>query len=42
MGANVPGKKREYLLYMGGVQNWHAACRDALEDWKGFEISAAA
>lgn len=42
MGANVPGKKREYLLYMGGVQNWHAACQAALKDWRGFEVSAAA
>ena len=32
MGANVPGKRREYLLYMGGLSNWHQACLDALED----------
>ena len=38
MGANVPGKKREYLIYMGGIPAWHQACLDALDGWKGFEI----
>lgn len=38
MGANIPGKKREYLIYMGGIPAWHEACLDALEGWKGFEI----
>jgi hypothetical protein len=40
MGANVPGKKREYLLYMGGLPTWKKLCDEALEGWKGFEISA--
>lgn len=40
MGANVPGKKREFLIYMGGVPAWHQACVDALDDWKGFDTSA--
>ncbi|KAF7190181.1 Baeyer-Villiger monooxygenase, partial [Pseudocercospora fuligena] len=40
MGANVPGKRREFLIYMGGVPTWHKACIDALEDWKGFDTSA--
>lgn len=38
MGANVPGKKREYLLYMGGIPAWHQACEDALEGWKAFDV----
>ncbi|KAF2168746.1 hypothetical protein M409DRAFT_65164 [Zasmidium cellare ATCC 36951] len=41
MGANVPGKKREFLIYMGGVPTWHSAAVDALEGWKGFETSKA-
>lgn len=40
MGANVPGKRREFLIYMGGVPTWHKACIDALEDWKGFDTGA--
>ena len=40
MGANVPGKRREYLLYMGGLPTWHKACLDALEGWKDFDVNA--
>jgi hypothetical protein len=42
MGANVPGKKREYLLYLGGVPNWHKACREAIDDWQGFSVQTVA
>ena len=42
MGANVPGKKREYLLYMGGIPAWHKACEEALENWSGFDLVKAA
>jgi hypothetical protein len=38
MGADVPGKKREFLLYMGGIPAWHKACEEALEGWKGFDV----
>jgi hypothetical protein len=38
MSANVPGKKREFLLYMGGIPSWHKACEEALEGWKGFDV----
>ncbi|CAK1365733.1 unnamed protein product [Cercospora beticola] len=41
MGANVPGKKREYLLYLGGVPMWHDACREAIKDWQGFRVEQA-
>lgn len=37
MGANVPGKRREMLLYMGGIPMWHKACLESLEGWKDFE-----
>ena len=40
MGANVPGKPREFLLFMGGLPMWHQACVEALEGWKGFEVNA--
>lgn len=38
MGANIPGKKREFMIYMGGIPAWHEACKDALDGWKGFEV----
>ncbi|WPG98762.1 Hypothetical protein R9X50_00155600 [Acrodontium crateriforme] len=42
MGANVPGKQREFLLYVGGLPAWKNACEDALEDWRGFQVQKAA
>ena len=41
MGANIPGKKKEYLLYMGGIPMWHASCVKALDGWKDFETTSA-
>lgn len=38
MGANIPGKPREQLNYLGGVQRYEEECREALEDFKGFTI----
>ncbi len=37
-GANIPGKKREFMIYMGGIPAWHEAFLDALNEWKGFEV----
>lgn len=39
MGANVPGKRREFMLYMGGVKNWHDQCVAAAKDWEGFTVA---
>jgi hypothetical protein len=36
MGSNIPGKRREPLIYLGGIQRWWQSCTEALEDWKGF------
>lgn len=41
-GANVKGKRKEFLLYMGGIPNWHEACKEAIKDWQGFETIPAA
>jgi hypothetical protein len=38
MGANIPGKKREQLNYLAGMQNYEKACRAALESWDGFVL----
>lgn len=37
MGTNVPGKKKEMLLYLGGVDTYARECKEALEKFDGFE-----
>ncbi|KAJ5108141.1 hypothetical protein N7456_004816 [Penicillium angulare] len=39
MGANIPGKRREPLIYLGGMQSWWKSCMNALENWEGFHTS---
>ena len=39
MGANIPGKPKEMLLYLGGVNVYGEACNAALQSWKGFEVT---
>lgn len=41
LGANIPGKLREFLLYTGGLPSYVRDCNDALETWKGFTIVGA-
>jgi hypothetical protein len=31
MGANIPGKKREQLNYLGGIAQYDKECRAVLE-----------
>lgn len=38
MGANIPGKVREQLMYIGGVDAYQKAIMDALSEWKGFDV----
>lgn len=38
MGANVPGKKREQLNYLGGIEQYEGECREALTTLKGFNV----
>ncbi|KAH6722767.1 cyclopentanone monooxygenase [Leptodontidium sp. MPI-SDFR-AT-0119] len=38
MGANIPGKKREQLNYLGGIANYERECRAALETLDGFNV----
>lgn len=40
MGANIPGKRREPLIYLGGMPRWWQQCTDALEQWEGFHASS--
>ena len=39
LGANVPGKSRVFMPYVGGVHNYRRICQDALSDrMKGFRL----
>jgi hypothetical protein len=38
MGANIPGKPREQLNYMRGIQTYISEIREALKDLKGFTV----
>ena len=37
VGANIPGKKREQLNYIGGLPSYFKACSDGLKDWSKFD-----
>lgn len=39
MGANIPGKLREPLIYVGGMDRWWQQCVDSLEHWDGFQTT---
>jgi cyclohexanone monooxygenase len=37
MGANIPGKPRVFLPYIGGVGTYNEICDDVVRDgWRGF------
>lgn len=41
MGANVPGKPRVFLPYVGGVGRYQRVCREVIaEGWRGFTFTA--
>jgi cyclohexanone monooxygenase len=41
MGANIPGKPRVFMPYVGGVQKYVAKCNEiAAKGYEGFEMSA--
>ena len=43
MGANVPGKPRVFLPYIGGVGNYRIACDEVVSrDYLGFRLNAGA
>lgn len=39
MGANIPGKVREQLIYLGGVDMYNKQIHEALDDWSGFQLT---
>ncbi|KAE9571011.1 Baeyer-Villiger monooxygenase [Colletotrichum fructicola] len=38
-GANIPHKRIEPLIYLGGVQRWRELCSQSLDDWANFVVS---
>ncbi|KDN69226.1 putative cyclopentanone 1,2-monooxygenase [Colletotrichum sublineola] len=38
VGGNIPGKKREQLNYVGGLNLYFQACRDGMSTWENFDI----
>ena len=43
MGANVPGKPRVFLPYIGGVDVYRAACDEVVaKDYLGFTLAGPA
>lgn len=38
MGANVPGKPREQLIYLAGVDEYARVTSEALKEWTGFNV----
>lgn len=38
LGANIPGKKREQLNYLGGMVSYGEACNDGFKDWSNFDV----
>jgi len=40
MGANIPGKPRIFMPYVGGVRQYRATCQEIIENgWRGFEFA---
>lgn len=39
MGANIPGKVREQLVYLAGVGKYNQEIHAALDGWKGFDVT---
>ncbi|PNS16290.1 hypothetical protein CAC42_6397 [Sphaceloma murrayae] len=38
VGANIPGKRREMMIYVGGMQDWRAECERALDGFQDFKV----
>ena len=40
-GANIPGKKAENMIYVGGINMYEAQMREKIDGWKGFNVVTA-
>ena len=41
MGANIPGKVREQLVYLAGVDTYANICNSKFDGWQGFDLVKA-
>jgi len=41
-GANIPGKKSENMIYVGGINMYEKQVREKMDGWKGFDVVTAA
>lgn len=40
--SNIPNKKKENTIYVGGINMYEKQIREKMEGWKGFDITPAA
>jgi hypothetical protein len=40
-GGNIPGKKKQNMNYVGGIDRYEKTCREMIEGWEGFVIVKA-
>ncbi|KAF2005814.1 FAD/NAD(P)-binding domain-containing protein [Amniculicola lignicola CBS 123094] len=40
-GSNIPGKKRENMTFIGGIDNYEMQCRSKMAGWIGFDVVPA-
>jgi hypothetical protein len=40
-GDNIPGKKRQLLTYVAGIDTYEVECRKKLDSFEGFKVVAA-
>lgn len=38
VGTNIPGRKKEMMIYAYGIHQYEQECRATLDDWKGFDV----
>ena len=42
MGANIPGKPRIFMPYLGGLENYSERCAEVVDNgYGGFKLSAS-
>ncbi|PSK34024.1 hypothetical protein B9Z65_8350 [Elsinoe australis] len=41
VGANIPGKRREMMVYVGGMPDWWSQCERAIDGFQDFHVSRA-
>ena len=42
IGANIPGKRAECMIHVGGINMYEKQVREKMDGWQGFDVVAAA